>query len=363
MRAAVTEAPGRGFVVQDVELSEPTDAEVLVDVRASGLCHSDLHIANEGFGFDFPAVLGHEVAGVVRSVGPGVTEFAPGDHVAASLIQFCAHCEACLSGRVFQCVNPGETQRLAGQAPRLTRDAQALFQYSAISGFAEQVLVHQNQLARIPEEIPFSRAAILGCGVITGAGAVINTAQIRTGDSVVVIGCGGVGLNAIQAARLSGAAHIIAVDLQPAKLELAVRFGATHTIDSGREDALQAIHRIAPRGVDHSFEVIGLKPTCQLAIDSVRQGGSVYIIGLQKPGETIEVKAWEDLVIGQKRIIGVQMGSSNPKRDIPMFAQLYLDGRFNLDDLVSREISLSEITTAYAELDRGAIARTIITTF
>lgn len=363
MKVALTEGPGAGFVVQDIDLDEPLGKEVLVEVRASGLCHSDLHIASEGFGFNFPAVLGHEIAGVVVDVGPDVTDFRPGDHVAGCLIQFCGHCDSCLSGRVYQCWNPDETQRPVGAKPRLSRNGKEIVQYSALSGFAERALIHQNQLARVPDEVPFSRAAILGCGVITGAGAVLNTADIAVGDAVVVIGCGGVGLNAIQGARLAGAGTIIAVDLQPAKLDLALKFGATHTVNSGQMDALEAVRAITPRGVRHAFEVIGLKQTCQLAVDVVGVGGNIYVIGLQKPGSTIEMKAWEDLVIGQKKLHGVQMGSTNPKHDIPMYAEMYLAGRFNLDDLVSKEIGLDDISAAYAELERGEIARTIITSF
>ncbi|MCL2482001.1 MAG: Zn-dependent alcohol dehydrogenase [Propionibacteriaceae bacterium] len=363
MKAAVSRRPGEKFSIEEVQLADPIGQEVLIDVKASGLCHSDLHIALEGYGFEFPTVLGHEAAGVVAKIGPDVTDFAVGDHVVASLIQFCGRCEACLDGRVYQCWNPGVTQRGDNEPPRLTQNGEALFQYSAISGFAEQVLVHQNQLSVLPKEIPFTRAAILGCGVITGAGAAINSADIHPGQTVAVIGCGGVGLNAIQGARLAGAGAVIAIDLQPKKLELARRFGATHTINSGQVDPIEAIHEIAPRGVDHAFEVIGLKQTCQLAIDLVRVGGCAYIIGLQKPGNTIELKAWEDLVMGQKRVIGIQMGSTNPKHDIPMFAQLYLDGRFNLDDLVSGEIGLDQINEAYEALEGGQIARTIITSF
>lgn len=363
MRAAVSRAPGRGFEIEDVELAEPRGREVLIDVRASGLCHSDFHIASDGFDYAFPSVLGHEVAGVVVGLGPEVADFRLGDHVAASLIQYCGHCEPCLDGRLFQCWNPSETQRGEGEEPRLTMGGEPLFQYSAISGFAEQVLVHENQLARIPDEIPFSQASLLGCGVITGAGAMINSAQVRPGDTVVVVGCGGVGLNAVQGARLAGAETIIAVDMVPRKLELAKKFGSTHIVNSADQDPLEAIRAVAPRGVDHAFEMIGLPVTCRLAIDAARVGGSIYIIGLQKPGASIPIYPWDDMIGGQKRIIGVTMGSTNPRKDIPMYARMYLDGRLNLDDLVSREIALDEINDAYAALERGEVARNVITSF
>lgn len=363
MKAAVCRAPGHGFEVVEVELAEPVGKEVLIDVRASGLCHSDSHIAADGFDYEFPSVLGHEVAGVVLETGPDVTEFRQGDHVAASLIQYCGHCEACLDGRVYQCWNPSETQRGQDEPPRLTLDGEPLFQYSALSGFAEKVLIHENQLARIPNEIPFSQASLLGCGVITGAGAVINSAGVRPGQSVAIVGCGGVGLNAVQAARLAGAETIVAIDMIPGKLELARKFGATHTVNSTVRDPLEAILEVTPRGVDHAFEMIGLAQTCRLAIDAARVGGCVYVIGLQKPGVSIPIYPWDDLLAGQKRIIGVTMGASNPRKDIPMYARMYLDGRLNLDDLVSREIALHEINDAYAALERGEVARNVITSF
>lgn len=363
IKAAVTEGPGKGFKVEEIDMDDPIGAEVLVDVRASGLCHSDQHIQKEGFGFTFPAVLGHEISGEVAAVGPDVTEFKVGDRVSASLIQACGTCPSCRDGRPFQCYHPERTQRGEQSRPRISRNGKSLFQYSALSGFAEKALVHENQLAHIPKEMPFTVGAILGCGVITGAGAALNTATIKARHSVAVIGCGGVGLNTISGARLAGASTIIAIDLQPGKLELARKFGATHTINPKDGDVVEAIRAICPRGVDHAFEVIGLKETCQLAINLIRVGGSAYIMGLQKPGDTIELRPWEDMVIGQKKIHGVQMGSTDFKRDAPLYSSFYLQGRMNLDDLISEEISINDIERAYAELDRGAVARMIITSF
>ncbi|WP_371432125.1 alcohol dehydrogenase catalytic domain-containing protein, partial [Novosphingobium sp.] len=223
MKAAVLNANEGRFDVEDVRIDIPKGREVLVDVKACGLCHSDLHLAEANYGVPLPAVLGHELAGVVREVGPDVRELKVGDHVVGSLVQFCGHCVSCLSGRTYQCEHPEETMRATSAGQRLTRmsDDKPVYTGWGTAAFAEQALVHENQLVKIPEAVPFPQASILGCGVITGAGAAINSADLKTGDTVVVIGVGGVGLNAIAGAKLAGASHIIAIDNQPAKEELA----------------------------------------------------------------------------------------------------------------------------------------------
>ncbi len=364
MKASVIEEIGGKFVTKNIKIDTPKEYEVLIDVKASGLCHSDLHVAKDGYGTPFPALLGHEIAGVVLAIGDRVTEFKVGDHVAACLIQFCGHCEACLSGKTYQCQHQEETLRGANEAPRVQyEDGSPLMQIYGIGGFAEQVLVHQNQLALIPEGIPFSRACILGCGTVTGAGAMINTANIKAGDTVAVIGVGGVGLNAISGAKIAGATTIIAIDLQDSKLDLALKFGATHSINSGKEDAVAKVHEITSGGVDAAFEVIGLKATAEQALAMAKMGGGAFLIGLQKPGTKLEVAGMEQLISQQKRLQGVWMGSSNLKRDIPMYAKLYQEGRLNLDDLISQEIPIDQVQEAYDTLESGSIARSVITSF
>lgn len=363
MKAAVVRAFNGVFSVEDVELAVPVGREVVVDVRASGLCHSDLHFAENNYGYPLPEVLGHEVSGVVVEVGPEVDEFSVGDHVVGSLVQSCGHCESCRAGRTYQCQHPEKTLRSADQPSRITADGEPVVQMFGLGGFAERALVHENQLAAIPDGVPFPQAAILGCGVITGAGAAINTAAVRPGDTVAVVGLGGVGLNVIGGARLAGASRIVAVDIQPAKFELARKFGATDTVNSDAVDAVEAVKDLTGGGVDIAFEVVGLEETSKLAVQLVGVGGAVYIIGVFKPGTTITVDPLADLLIPQKRIQGVYMGSTNIKHDIPMYARLYLDGRFDLDDLISREISVTEINDAYAELKGGSIARSVITSF
>lgn len=364
MKAAVLNANEGRFDIEEVRIDAPKGREVLVDVKACGLCHSDLHLAEANYGTPLPAVLGHELAGVVREVGPDVRELKVGDHVVGSLVQFCGHCVSCLSGRTYQCEHPEETMRAASDGQRLTRtsDDKPVYTGWGTAAFAEQTLVHENQLVKIPDEVPFPQASVLGCGVITGAGAAINSADLKTGDTVVVIGIGGVGLNAIAGAKLAGASHIIAIDNQPAKEELARKFGATDFINSGEGDAVAAVKAILPRGADHAFEVIGLPVTSELAVNVVRPGGSAYLIGLHRPGQTFPV-AGLDVIVRQIELKGVFMGSSNIKHDIPMYADLYLQGRFNLDDLISREVNISEINEAYEDLKHGAIARSVITSF
>ncbi|CAM3592865.1 Alcohol dehydrogenase class-3 [Pseudomonas reidholzensis] len=363
MKAAVLNQDNGKFEIEEVDIDIPKRREVLVAVKASGLCHSDLHMSAGGYGVALPAVFGHELAGVVEAIGPDVREFQVGDHVVASLVQYCGHCKACLDGRTYQCARPEETHRAEAEGPRLSRNGQPLTAVFGTSAFAEYSLVHENQLAKVPKELPFAQACVLGCGCVTGAGAAINTANVKPGDTVAIIGVGGVGLNVISGARLAGAVRIIAIDTQPAKASLARRFGATDFIDASQADAVERVHALTVTGVDHAFEVIGLRSTSQQAIKMARLGGGAYLIGLHKAGATIEVDVLDDLIVRQVIVRGVYMGSSNIKHDIPMYAQLYLDGRFNLDDLISKEIHISQINEAYEELQTGAIARSVITSF
>src|SRR4029077_13037020 len=231
MKALVVNALGQGFDLEDIDIAAPMGREVLIDVQASGLCHTDLLFATNDI-VPIPAVLGHEVSGIVAEVGADVTQFRTGDHVVGSLAQSCGWCAPCQTGRPFQCQHPESTLRRPTDAPRLSRNGVALFQGFGLGGFAEQALIHENQLAVIPKEMPFAPAALLGCGVVTGAGAVLNTANVCAGDSVVIFGAGGVGLNAISGARIAGASRIVVIDIQPKRLEAATKFGATDVIDS-----------------------------------------------------------------------------------------------------------------------------------
>lgn len=362
MKASVVSGLGKGFHVQEVDIADPAGREVLIDVKASGLCHSDLSVATFIEGFDFPAVLGHEVAGVVTATGPEVTEFKVGDHVVGSLIQFCGKCVNCLSGRTGICLDPGATLRPAGEAPRLSLSAtgEPVTNFSGLSGFAQQALIHENQLAVIPDEMPFPQAALIGCGVLTGAGAVLNTADVQAGDTVVVIGAGGVGLNAVSGAIIAGASTIIVTDLEDGKLERARAFGATHTINSRTTDPVAEVRRITGHGADHVFDFVGVRPVTRQGMEMLGKGGGLYLVGIAANDAGIDLSTLETLN-NQNHVHGVYMGSSNLKRDIPMYASLYLQGRMNLDDLVSKEISLDQIEEGYEALKDGNTARVVIT--
>src|SRR6266852_8396725 len=361
MKALVLNALGRGFDFEDVDIAAPIGHEVLVDVQASGLCHTDLLFATHDF-VPTPSVLGHEVAGVVAASGPDVAQIRVGDHVVGSLAQSCGACAQCLSGRSFQCRHPESTVRRPTDAPRLTRNGKGLPQGLGLGGFAEQALIHENQLAAVPKEMPFAQAALLGCGVVTGAGAVLNTASVAAGDSVAIFGAGGVGLNAVSGARIAGASRIVVIDIQPKRLEAAKRFGATDVIDSTNTKPVEAVRDLLSGGADHVFDFVGQKTVAEQGFAMLGVGGGLYLVGVTKPEVDIAINIF-GAIGGQTRVQGVSFGSTNAKRDIPMYAQLYLQGRMNLDDLVSKEISLREVNDGYAALTDGSLNRVVVTSF
>src|SRR5579862_8694004 len=361
MKALVVNALGRGFDLEDVDIASPIGREVLVEVQASGLCHTDLLFAANSI-VPFPAVFGHEVSGVIARVGPDVTQFRVGDHVVGSLVQSCGSCARCQSGRSFQCRYPEATLRRPGDAPRLSRHGTPLFQGMGLGGFAERALIHENQLAPVPKGMPFAQAALLGCGVVTGAGSVLNTATVRPGDSVVIVGAGGVGLNAVSGARLAAASRIIAIDIQPKRLDAARRFGATDVIDSTTSKPVEAVRDLLPGGADHVFDFVGQKLVAEEGLAMLGVGGGLYLVGVSKPDVDISLNIFS-AIGGQKRVVGVNFGSTNPKRDIPMYAQLYLQGRMNLDDLVSKRIALREVNDGYAALQDSSLNRVVVTSF
>ena len=361
MKALVLNALGRGFDFEEVDIATPIGREVLVQVQASGLCHTDLLFATHKIA-PFPAVFGHEVAGIVVSVGPDVSQFHLGDHVVGSLAQACGACDRCLSGRSYQCKHPESTVRKAIDTPRLSRNGIGLFQGFGLGGFAEQALIHENQLALVPKELPFAQAALLGCGVVTGAGSVLNTANVRAGDTVVIFGAGGVGLNAVSGALIAGASRVVVIDIQEKRLEEARRFGATNVIDSTKTKPIEAVHDLLPGGADHVFDFVGLKSVAEEGLAMLGVGGGLYFVGVAKPEVNLDMNIF-DAISGQKRVQGVNFGSTNAKRDIPMYAELYLQGRMNLDDLVSREISLCDVNDGYAALKDGSLNRVVVTSF
>jgi S-(hydroxymethyl)glutathione dehydrogenase / alcohol dehydrogenase len=361
MKALVVNALSRGFDFEDVQIAAPIGREVLVNVQASGLCHTDLLFATHNI-VPMPAVLGHEVAGTVAAVGPDVAQFHVGDHVVGSLAQVCGACDRCVSGRSFQCKHPESTVRRPTDAPRLSRNGIGLFQGFGLGGFAEQALIHENQLAPVPKELPFAQAALLGCGVVTGAGSVLNTANVSAGDTVVIFGAGGVGLNAVSGARIAGASRIVVIDIQEKRLEEARRFGATDVVDSTKTKPVEAVRDLLPEGPDHVFDFVGQKSVAEQGLAMLGVGGGLYLVGVDKPEVNLDLNIF-DAIGGQKRVQGVNFGSSNAKRDIPMYAELYLQGRMNLDDLVSKRIALRDVNEGYAALKDGSLNRVVVTSF
>src|SRR5271156_2215872 len=272
MKAAVFHGPKMPLSIEDVELDKPQDREVLIKTVASGVCHSDLHFVDGLYPYAAPAVLGHEAAGIVEEVGKQVTYVKPGDHVICCLSVFCGTCARCMSGHPNLCSNKEATQRKPGDKPRISQKGQPVNQFLDISSYCEKMLLHENAVVKIREDLPLDRAALIGCGVTTGVGAVLNTAKIEPGSTVAVFGCGGVGLAAIQGARIAGARRIIAVDKFPSKLELAKKLGATDGVDTSQVDAVKAIRELTNGGVDYAFEAVGLKVLAEQCFEAIKNG-------------------------------------------------------------------------------------------
>jgi S-(hydroxymethyl)glutathione dehydrogenase / alcohol dehydrogenase len=357
MKAAVLRAVKKPLAIEDVQVGKPGPHEVLLRTAAAGVCHSDLHFQNGSYFYPMPAVLGHESAGVVEQVGSEVRYVAPGDHVITCLSVFCGHCEYCLKGRPALC-DKSATRRVPGEAPRLSQGSEVIHQFLDLSSYAEQMLVHENAVVKITKDMPLDRAALIGCGVTTGAGAVFNTARVPVGATVAVIGCGGVGLSAIQGARIAGAGRIIAVDTLDSKLALAKRFGATDGVNAKSADPVEQVKQLTGGGVEYSFEAIGLKQTAEQAFAMLKNGGTATVIGMIPLGTKIELPGVDFLF--EKRIQGSNMGSNAFRVDMPRYVDLYLQGRLNLDDLVSKRIRLDQVNDAFADLEKGSVARSVI---
>ena len=357
MKAAVLREVGKPLQIEDVQIDKPGPREVLIRTVAAGVCHSDLHFIEGSYPHPLPAVLGHESAGVVEAVGAEVRTVKPGDHVITCLSAYCGHCDYCLTGHMSLCVSP-DTKRGAEEPPRLTQGGGALPQFLNLSSFAEQMLVHEHACVAIRKDMPLDRAALIGCSVTTGVGAVIHTSGVRPGETVAVVGCGGVGLSAINGAAIAGAGRIIAIDLSPGKENLAKTFGATDFICAADGDAVKKVIEMTRGGVHHAFEAIGLAKTAEQAFNMLRRGGTANIIGMIPVGQTISLMG--AAFLGERRIQGSMMGSNRFPVDMPRLVDFYMSGRLKLDDLVSRRIRLEQVNEAFAEMKRGEIARSVI---
>jgi S-(hydroxymethyl)glutathione dehydrogenase/alcohol dehydrogenase len=357
MKAAVFHAPNEPLTIEDVAIEKPKRREVLVRTAATGLCHSDLHFMEGKYPTPVPAVLGHESAGVVEAVGEDVTAFKPGDTVIACLSVFCGHCEFCLTGHPSICSNP-DVKLAPGKAQRLSWQGRPLHQFQNLSAFAEQMLVHENALVKVRPDMPLDLAALIGCSIVTGYGAVVHTARMEPGSTVAVFGAGGIGLATINAAAIAGAARIIAVDKEPSKLELARQFGATDTIDANAGEAAKRIVELSGGGAHYSFECIGLKQTAEQAFSCLRSGGTATLIGMIPVGTKIELNGPAFLL--ERRIQGCMMGSNRFRIDIPRLVDFFLQGRLKLREMVSARIALEQVNEGFAALATGGIARNVV---
>lgn len=362
MKAAIFHGPHQPLTIEEVEIDRPMAHEVLIRTAASGVCHSDLHYVDGHSKLPPPgappAILGHEAAGIVEAVGEQVTYVKPGDHVICCTSVFCGQCEKCLTGHPNLCT--ARPLRKANEPPilRLGKDGTPVFQFANVASFAEKMLLHENAVVKIDDDFPLDRAALIGCAVITGFGAAINTAKVEPGSTVAVFGAGGVGLSVIQGARVAGARMIIAVDTLENKLAMAKDLGATHTVDASSRDPVAAIIEMTDGGVDYSFEAIGFKQTAEQAFASIRRGGTATLIGVISPGVKLEIDGRE--LLGEKKLQGSIMGSNRFRVDMPRIIDFYRQGRVKLDEMITRRGRLEDVNEAFRAMQAGEVARSVL---
>lgn len=357
MKAAILNEGAASLTVEDVDVSAVGAHEVLIQTAAAGLCHSDLYHLRGVFDIPRPTILGHESAGTVLQVGSEVRDLSAGDHVITSLSPFCGRCERCLAGRSHLC-RGAHAQRSTTEAPRLSRAGSEVHQFLNVSSFAEQLLVHETATVKIDRAMPLALAALIGCGVTTGMGAVFNTAKVRPGETVAVIGCGGIGLSAIQAARVAGASRVFAVDLQTDKLQVAQKLGATDVLNAGDGDVGEALKDLTGGGVDHCVEAVGSPRTAETALKTLAVGGTATIVGLMPGGQTFPVQG--RLLLDDRKLQGCYMGGANHRLVMPRYVEMYLAGRLLLDEMVSSRISLDGIDAAFQSMEEGHALRDLV---
>ena len=360
MRAAVLYEKGAPLVVQDVDVLDPLEGEVLVRYVASGVCHSDLHVIQGLNGHPLPVILGHEGAGKVERVGPGVRLVEVGDHVVTSYQPSCGHCRFCTIGRPNLCeLRDRPRHVLRDGHTRFRRGDQEIYHYLQVSSYSEYAVLMEESLIPIRKDAPLDVVCLVSCGVTAGMGAVFNRARVTPGSSVAVYGCGGVGLNVIQGARLAGAGRIIAVDVLEFKLELAQQFGATHVVNASREEPIARIKELTGGwGADYAFEVVGTPKTIEQMFGSTHRGGTAVVIGVSPDGTRISVDP--SMLLQERVLTGSSFGGSRQRVDLPMIIDLYLDGKVKLNELISRRLGLEEINHAFTLLLNGEVARSVL---
>jgi S-(hydroxymethyl)glutathione dehydrogenase/alcohol dehydrogenase len=361
IKAAVLYEAKKPLVIEQVQLDDPGPNEVLVKMAASGVCRSDLHVMKGEWPSPFPIVLGHEASGRVEAVGANVTRVKPGDPIVLSFAPNCGYCSYCATGKPHLCetMRAVENGKLPGNHTRLSKNGEPIYHFGRTASFAEYSVIHESSAVPIGPETSLDLAALVGCAVTTGVGAVLNSAQVPPGSTVAVIGCGGVGLNVIQGARVVNAARIIAVDISQEKLEFAERFGATDTIDAREENPVRAIRKLTNGGVDFAFEVLGSGPTIRTAFDAIRSGGTAVVVGMGANGEDAPIDS--RLISAQEKTLkGSFYGSARTSVDMPRYLALAQAGKLDIDSLVTRRYPLEEINEAYDALDRGEVGRGLI---
>jgi len=361
MKAAILYEPNTPLKVEDVELDDPQENEILVKLVATGVCHSDLHLMNGELPHPVPFVPGHEGAGVVEKVGPGVTTVQPGDHVILMVAFSCGNCPSCLEGRLTMCVENLPIQMmgtLPGGHTRLHKGDQPLQHLFGLACYAEKVVVHERSAVKVRKDAPMEVVCVLGCGASTGIGAAVNSTGIRAGESIVIFGCGGVGLSAVMGARMAGAGHIIAVDVLDSKLEKAKELGATHTINASQDDPAGKVMEILGGGADYALEFIGNVNVTAQAFASIRNGGKLIVAGVAPITDVLTIAPFEFLL--GKTITGTIQGDVIAQIDIPRYVDMYMDGRLPVDKLITRTYTLDQINEAFDAMQKGEVIRSVI---
>jgi S-(hydroxymethyl)glutathione dehydrogenase/alcohol dehydrogenase len=358
--AAVLYEAKKPLVVEDVELLEPGPHEVQVRWVANGVCHSDLHVMTGDYPHPLPVILGHEAAGVVEKIGPGVETVTPGDHVCSSYIPSCGRCWYCIGGQPTMCALRDKPRwfMLDGTS-RFRKNGQPLHHFLQVAGYATHSVLPEQSVIPIRKDAPLDLACLVSCGVLAGAGPVFNRAKVPPGASVAVFGCGGVGLNTIQAARMVGAGKIIAVDVNKQKLTWAEEFGATHAVDASTEDPVARVHAISGMGgVDFAFEVVGTQKTIEQALASTHRGGTCVVVGVSPAGTRLSIDP--GMLLQQRVLTGTSFGGGHQRTDVPLLLDLFMDGKYQLKELVSRRLPLAELNHAFDLMKRGEVKRSVI---
>ena len=358
MKAVVFYEPHTPLKVEEIDLDEPKAGEVLVEMVGAGACHSDYHYVDGHLSPPkVPYVVGHEGAGIVRELGPGVTRVSPGDKVIFSLDAMCGYCRNCTAGQPTLCETYGGSPAMPDGTTRFSKDGVPY--YHGLATYSEQTVVPADTVVKVGDDVPLEKACLIGCAVITGVGAVVNRAKVEAGTTMAVFGCGGVGLNVVQGGVLASAAKIIAVDRVAFKLAKAEELGATHLVNADKEDPVSRIREITGGGADYAFEVVGFPAIVRQTFQSVRPGGTAVVVGAQPVGAEVGVDGWELLL--NRTLMGAYHGAARPRVDFLWLLDLYSQGRLKLDELITRYRPVAEVNEAFEDMNRGVAARTVLT--